>query len=343
MSQGLLVGAVGWEWLNARLRLNPPLPRSALWRLTMVGVLGVAAGFLSPDPLDRLLYPFRPEVRHPIMRIFTEMQPLYRFADTPWAVVTYAVAAVTALTVVLRFRQYRLWEVALLVVLAVLANTAVRTLQDWLLTMLLLSVPHLVLLLRRAAEYRRRSRFAALLLRGDCLCKRVCHSPLFRFQPFWPLAGLAVLAVVSLTPPWCWRVERQEGAEHPAGAVAFIQERGYFGRYFAPPNFGAYLSWKLGDRVKVYVDTRGFYFPPQLLEDSVYLPALHGDWRERLDRVLDTYHTDFFFLETDGERGKLWLLLKPHVRHPLFLEKGEKVVLLSQEQVRAAVRMLERR
>ena len=43
------------------------------------------------------------------------------------------------------------------------------------------------------------------------------------------------------------------------------------------------------------------------------------------------------------QRGKLWQLLKPHVHEPLYLdENDEKVVLLSREQVRAAVQALER-
>jgi hypothetical protein len=63
--QGLLAGAIGWEWLNRWLRLDPPLDRRACRRLTVIGGLGLAATFLSPDPLERLLYPFRSEVSHP--------------------------------------------------------------------------------------------------------------------------------------------------------------------------------------------------------------------------------------------------------------------------------------
>src|SRR5271165_3160028 len=35
--QGLLIGAIGWEWLNRWVKLNPPLSRSACWRLTLIG------------------------------------------------------------------------------------------------------------------------------------------------------------------------------------------------------------------------------------------------------------------------------------------------------------------
>src|SRR5262245_14294814 len=158
VGQGLLAGAIAWEWLNRRVRLNPPLDRSALWRLTWVGGLGLAATLAGPDPVERLLYPFKPELAHPIMRIFTELQPLYPFvARPPYAVLlVYVVAALVGLTVVLRFRSYRLWEVALLAGLGLLANVAFRSLQDWLLVLLALGGPHLAALLAAAARRDRR-------------------------------------------------------------------------------------------------------------------------------------------------------------------------------------------
>ena len=62
--QGLLLGAIGWEWLNRWLKFNTPLDGDRLKRLTLIGGLGFLATFASPDPIDRLLYPFRPELGH---------------------------------------------------------------------------------------------------------------------------------------------------------------------------------------------------------------------------------------------------------------------------------------
>src|SRR5262249_46599116 len=70
LGQAILVGAIAWEWLNRWARLNAPLDITQLRRLTIVGGLGLAATFIAPDPLERLLYPFKPELAHPIMRIF---------------------------------------------------------------------------------------------------------------------------------------------------------------------------------------------------------------------------------------------------------------------------------
>src|SRR5262249_55276764 len=105
LGQGLLAGAIAWERLNVRVRLNAPLDRPALHRLTLIGGLGLAATFIAPDPVERLLYPFKPELAHPIMRMFGEMQPLHTFlAHSPLnTVVPYIVALLVGLTVVLRF------------------------------------------------------------------------------------------------------------------------------------------------------------------------------------------------------------------------------------------------
>src|SRR5271165_1596921 len=154
---GLLYGAIACEWLNQWLRWNPPLDREKLKRLTIIGGVGVMASFISPDPIERLLYPFQPELKHPIMRIFGEMQPLVNmFASAPLQVTLIYLAAAMALAVViLRFRRFRLWELALLAGLTVLGNVAFRGTMDWFLMMLLLGVPQLKSLLAEAAKRRR--------------------------------------------------------------------------------------------------------------------------------------------------------------------------------------------
>src|SRR5438034_1393558 len=72
--QGLLAGAIAWEWLNRRLKVNPPLDSKACWRLTWFGGLGLLASLICPDPVGRLRYTFNPDLVHPIMRGFVEMQ-----------------------------------------------------------------------------------------------------------------------------------------------------------------------------------------------------------------------------------------------------------------------------
>lgn len=334
--QGILLGAVVWEWVNRLLKLNPPLDRQACWRLTLIGGLGLAATFVSPDPIDRLFYPFRPELAHPIQRIFTEMQPLYSFALMPpyLSNLAYGVAVLVGLTVIFRFRHYRLWELAMLAGLAGLANLAYRSLQDWLLVMLAVGVPHLVILFRQAVRKDRRRVWVAALLRADRACRRALDGPWFCFQWAWPAAAVGLLVAVSLVPPLARAMPVQDAPEWPVEAANYMDRAGLAGRFFAPADYGSYLAWRLGDRAKTYVDTRGFFFPPVLIEDSHYLPQLTPDWRTRLDRVLDQYRTDYFLLEATGPRGELWRLLRPHVGKPLYYD--DQAVLLSAAQVRDA-------
>jgi hypothetical protein len=348
--QGLLAGAIGWEWLNRRQKVNRPLTWRACWRLTLIGGLGLLATLVSPDPVERLLYPFRPEVAHPIQRIFAEMQPLHRFIlQPPYTTnLAYAVAAVVAVTVVVRFRRYRLWEVALLLGLAALANLAFRSLQDWLLVMLALGVPQLARLPRQLAlarrrltpELRRQEVLGSLrwaVLRVDRSCKHMLHGPLLRWQWAWPGAAVAVLAALSLLPPVSRGMPIQDGPDWPAGAVEWMAGHDVQGRFFSPPDYGSYVTWRLGDRARCYTDTRGFFFPPELLEDSHYLPQKLPGWQERLQRVLDR-GTDYFLLETTGPRGELWRTLQPAVAEPLY--RDERTVLLSRAQVEEAVSRL---
>jgi hypothetical protein len=334
---GLLCGAIAWEWLNQWLKWNEPLDRESLKRLTMIGGLGVAATFVSPDPIERLLYPFRPELAHPIMRIFVEMQPLPALAaSAPLQIaLIYVVCSFILATVLVRFRSYRLWELALLAGLALLANIAFRSAMDWFLVMLALGVPHLKELLAQAARQRPRGGRVTWLLRLDRKVKQTLTSPWFRLQPFWPGAALAALLVVSVIPPLSRNMPRQNASDWPVAALDHIAAMGLSGRFFGPPDYGSYIGWRLGERGRIYTDTRGFYFPPALLEDSHFIPQLGPDWRRRLERVLDEYHTDYFLLEATGARGALWHAIKVHVGTPVYVD--EQAVLLSAEQVRRGV------
>ena len=126
----------------------------------------------------------------------------------------------------------------------------------------------------------------------------------------------------------------RDSSDWPVAALDWIESRGLHGRFFGPPDYGSYVCWRLGDRARSYVDTRGFFFPAQLLEDSQYLPQMTADWKLRLDRVLG-YGTDYFLLENWGVRGAFWQALQPHVDKPLY--EDQRTILLSADQVRQAV------
>jgi hypothetical protein len=334
MGQGLLVGAIGWEWLNQGLRFNTPLDRPALRRLTLVGGLALAATMVSPDPVGRLLYPFSPESHHAILLSIPEMRPLVAFVFEPpyTAGIVFLVAALTVWTVYRRFHQYRLWEIALLAGLAWLGCRAFRGVLDWLPVMLTLAVPHLARMLAAAARMRRAG-LIRLTLGVDLFLKRMLHAPLFRWQWSWPAAALAALAVISVIPPLSRAMPVQNNPEWPAAAADWIDAHNIDGRIFAAPDDGAYLMWRRPS-VRCYADTRYLFFPPELIEDCQYLPQLAPDWPERLRRV-ESYGTDYFLLKTAGPHAVLWRAVQPHIRDPLYCD--ESVVLLRADQLDAAL------
>src|SRR5205085_528502 len=191
-------------------------------------------------------------------------------------------------------------------------NLAARCVQDWLFLLLAVGVPHLTALLKQAATHRRRTcpRGALplglqLLLRTERACKRLLNAPPLRFQWHWPAAVLLLLAAVSLIPPLARRMPIQNAELWPVAALDWVEAQGLHGRFFGPPDYGSYVGWRLGERGRCYVDTRGFFFSAELLEDSHYVPQLGPDWRLRLGRIF-AYGTDYFLLETTGPRGQLW-------------------------------------
>jgi len=343
--QGLLLGAIGWEWLNRRLKINEPLDGPQLKRLTIIAGLGFLATFLSPDPIDRLLYPFRPELAHSIQQYFVEMRPMHSFITQIPLIMTpvYLLAGCMFITVIFKFRQFRGWELALLAGLTLLASMAVRVLLDWVIITLALCVPKLRDLLVEAAHTSRRRIVVRGLLKVDRFFRRLLDSWWFRFQPFWPAAVATALLIITLIPPLANSLPVQSKGFWPIEAVNAMEKQGLHGNFFSSPDHGAYIGWRLKTKGLVYSDTRGFFFPPEILADSILIPAKGDDWRNRLDRVLGksgTKGTDYFLLDVTGDRGALWRDLQPVVDKPLFVD--EQCVLLSAEQVRRGLEKLPR-
>ena len=69
-----------------------------------------------------------------------------------------------------------------------------------------------------------------------------------RCQILWPALAFALLAVVSLIPSVARRMPIQNGQEWPVAALDWAERQGLHGRFFAPPDYGSYLTWRLGDR-----------------------------------------------------------------------------------------------
>jgi hypothetical protein len=337
--QGMLAAAIGWECFNQFVKWNTPIDRPRLIRLLAVAGLGLAASFVCPDPIERLRYTFKPELAHPIHREFVEMQPLWvSLRQLPLAIApVYLVASLVFATIAMRPRAWRVWELVVLAALGVLGNAATRSMPDWFLVMLSLGLPHVRALWLGAIAADARRGWVRRLLSLDNIAKRLFASRLLHWQPRWAIGALGVLAVLTALPYPGRTMPIADAAQWPKGAMDFAAEHQLSGNFFAPPDYGAYVGWRLKDSGKSYVDTRGFFFPPKLLEDSIYLPRMTGDWQMRLDRVLG-HGTDYFLVETSGSRGRLWEMLKPHLSAPLYVD--DQCALLKAADVKRAADQL---
>ena len=291
--------------------------------------------------LGRFLYPFSADVGHSVQRLFVEMQPAYLHLTDPnhlslWLI--YLITAAVAVTTVVRFREYRLWEIVLLLRVHRPGEPgALRSLQDWTYIVLAVGVPpfrhatHSVISERRTLA----ERIDGGIKRLDRSVKGIDDTRVFRPKISWPDAGFAVLVVISCVPAWSMQMPVQNSKEWPVDAVNWCQQQELHGNFFGPPDYGSFIGWKLGEDGKAYTDTRGFFFSGTLLEDSLLTPQLCPNWQERMSRIL-SQGTDYFLLETEGPRGQLWLFLRDRVDKPLYLDSH--AVLLSSQQVRDALK-----
>jgi hypothetical protein len=352
--QFLILGVLIWEWF-AHLRGNSPAqvvekdgqvaqwPRTKMGNLTFWGLAAVGASLICPAPINRLTYPFAPELRHSAQRIFAEIKPPWQYLWPPQGMFTViaglwlVLAVIFTILMLRRYRNFRVWEWALYVCLLGLAFTATRAIGDWLVVTLALVVPQFGPWLKEKATVSHGRGGARLLLAIDRRAKRVGRGWLFRLQSFWWVLGLGFLAIIALAVPED-RLPNNEHGSWPKGAADWMSTHSLPTprpwKVFSGFNEGAYLIWRSEIQAKVYSDTRGFFYPGELLEDSYYLPLAAPGWEERLDRVLNIYGTEYFLLPVGEPGHSLWLLLEPFIPAPFY--RDDKFVLLSADQVRAA-------
>lgn len=337
MGQALLLGAIVSEWLSC---VRGHAPGSMVRRLTWWGGLGLAASMVAPDPIGRMLYPFSPELRHPAQQLFREIRPPWSYLGQPPFVIEFALL-LGGLFVLVLWRQRRelhLWEWGLLLGVTLLAATATRGLIDWLVITAAYAVPQLGPMFTAWAK--QRTAAARLLLRWERLAKRMFAGPLLRPQPGWLGVGLLALSIFTLSP-WAAQTPNAEHRRWPRGACDWIAA----GNLPTPPPWnifsgsdeGSYLLWRFPGQARVYTDTRGFYYPGDLLLDSYYLPGADAEWPQRLDRVL-ARGTEYFLLRVDSP---WWDILLTHGAVPLYLDAQH--VILTAEQVQSAVESWKRR
>jgi hypothetical protein len=335
MGQALLVGAIGWEWFaywRNRPAADVRIPRG----LTLWGGLGLLASLVAPDPVGRLMYPFAPELRHPAQRLFTEIKPPLDFLGKAPHVIDFVllIAIFFGIVLALRWRALRGWEWGLLLGLGGLALTATRATGDWLMVTAALAVPQIGPLLRRLSSMRRSHFLAGLTLKADRVLRKIFQGPFLQPQSAWPALLYAALAIFTVLPIRI-SLPNREAAHWPTAAVTWIENGGLPTKgpwnIFSGSDEGTYLLWRLPEQAHVYSDTRGFYYPGDLLMDSYYLPDADAQWPKRLERVLG-HGTQYFLVRSES---KFWKILEPYAAAaPIY--RDDMFVILTAASVNSA-------
>ena len=153
--------------------------------------------------------------------------------------------------------------------------------------------------------------------------------PFFHFRHSPWLAGvgfLGSLVLIGLSLPrfGCIRVDRNACAV-PARAVAFLQQTGVSGNMAVRFNWGEYVLWQLGPRVKVSIDgRRETIYSAEIYRQSLDFERGEGVW----DALLKLSRTDMVLVRIGSPTANLmvrtagWLPLYQDKYCRLFIREG---------------------
>jgi hypothetical protein len=110
-----------------------------------------------------------------------------------------------------------------------------------------------------------------------------------------PAALLAICAAVLALVGGTFSNRLETWKPVPADAVAFMQQHDLHGNVLCQFEWGSYLMWHMGDRVKLFVDTRAELVYPESVRRQ-YAIFFYG--MEGADSLLDAYPHDFVLIGT---------------------------------------------
>ncbi len=110
-------------------------------------------------------------------------------------------------------------------------------------------------------------------------------------EPPAALMAICAMALFLVGGTFSNRLKDQKPA--PAGALAFMQQHDIHGNILPQFEWGAYLIWHMGDKIKVFIDARDDLVYPQPLEVR-YAIFFYG--MEGADSLLDAYPHDYILM-----------------------------------------------
>lgn len=206
-------------------------------------------------------------------------------ATSPYGVIYAAILAASVAGLVLSHLEKKWLLMVLFGVTSLLPFVATRHTPLAILAAVVLAGPHIADALKRIPQKGKSVEFP-------------------RWAVILPLACSAVLILAAVRRPIQMEVSTDR---YPVQAVRLLAASGIEGNLVNQFNWGEYILWKLGPRVKVMMDGRR----ESIYSDETYQQYLHfqdgsGDW----DRLLRDYQPDVALLEKESTSANL-LQLKP--------------------------------
>ena len=120
-------------------------------------------------------------------------------------------------------------------------------------------------------------------------------------EPPAALMAICAMALFLVGGTFSNRLKDQKPA--PTGALAFMQQHNIHGNILPQFEWGAFLIWHMGDKIKVFIDARDDLVYPQPLEVR-YAIFFYG--MEGADTLLDAYPHDYILMgvHTKGSRRR---------------------------------------
>jgi hypothetical protein len=347
MGQAMILGAIVCEWMQSWFRARNCLDYKSCRNLTTIGTLAICASFVTPMAFEQLLFPFSCNVWHPAQRLFDEMRPAHSIlGESPplWSI--FLVASISCLTVFYQLKFVRPWKILYLISLTILGFSAVRYLTDWALGTVAIAGPLVAQSILQVA----RSGFRTQKIQwtnsiGPCLVKldRLAANVLGRnrnnIQWKWLVASVFFAFCISHVRGPIALNSSLAARSCSNRAIQWMKSAKTQGNIFCSAENGNNLIWHLRDRVRVYADTRGFFYPGEILLDTFEVPRLGSSWEQRLERVF-SFGTDYLLLETTGPQGELWKLVQAWNANPVY--RDASTVLIEASEVRQAVELFKK-
>jgi hypothetical protein len=268
--------------------------RRRLWATALPLAATVGATCLTPYGWHLLAFLMR-TASAPRPEII-EWEPLG--ITTPYGIM-YAVVLGISVTGLALSRVERSWRLVVLFgVSALLPFAALRHGPLFMIAAVVLAGPHIADLFTRIGESSSSSRRKPLEESRKPLGKNRKARAVPGWAPVLPIVCVAVLVAATARRP----ITISVGEQFPVNAVKFLAASGFEGNLIHRFNWGEYLIWHLGPRVKVMIDGRRETVYPQAIYQQ-YLNFQSGvnDW----DRLLRDHRADVALLEKNSVSANL--------------------------------------